>query len=209
MGSGIVEVVARAGADVVFVEGSEELVASGRVSVERSVGKAVDRGKLQTADAQAMLERVSGATDLAALDGSDLVIEAATEDLEAKIAIFRTLGEVTRPEVILASNTSSIPIVELALASERPDRVIGMHFFNPPGGATGADAASTSDETVAFIAPGTDVLSKTCVSKIARFIVAAVDVPLRCDPPVRQGSRRPGRDTRPSGPRQSGGSLVA
>ena len=83
MGSGIVEVIARTGGEVTFVEGTDELVARGRALIERSVGKAVDRGKLQAADAQALLGRVSDATDLAALNGSDLVIEAATEDLQA------------------------------------------------------------------------------------------------------------------------------
>ena len=132
MGSGIVEVLARAGADVTFVEGDDHLVARGRAAIERSVGKAVDRGKLEPAEAEAVLGRVRGVIDLAELEASDLVIEAATEDVEAKLEIFRTLGEVARPEVVLASNTSSIPIVELAIASERPDRVVGMHFFNPP-----------------------------------------------------------------------------
>ena len=89
-------------------------MASGRDSIERSVGKAVERGKLDAGDAEALFGRVRGVTDLTGLGGSDLVIEAATEDVEAKLAIFRTLGEVTRPEVVLASNTSSIPIVELA-----------------------------------------------------------------------------------------------
>ena len=132
MGSGIVEVLARAGADVTYVEGTDELVARGRASIERSVGKAVERGKLDPVEGEAALGRIRGVTDLHRLDGSDLVIEAATEDVEAKLAIFRTLGEVTRADVVLASNTSSIPIVELAVASGRPEHVIGMHFFNPP-----------------------------------------------------------------------------
>jgi 3-hydroxybutyryl-CoA dehydrogenase len=187
MGSGIVEVVARAGAHVTFVEATDELVAHGRSSVERSVGKGVDRGKIQAADAKALLGRVSGATDLAALDGSNLVIEAATENLEAKVAIFRKLGEVTRPEVVLASNTSSIPIVELAIASERPDRVIGMHFFNPPPVMALLEltpALTTSEETVAFIrAYGTDVLGKTCVLATDRagFIVNRLLTPYLFD----------------------------
>ena len=187
MGSGIVEVVARASGQVTFVEGTDELVARGRASIERSVGKAVDRGKLQAADAQALLARVSGATDLAALSGSDLVIEAATEDLLAKTAIFRTLGEVTRPEVVLASNTSSIPIVELAIASGRPELVIGMHFFNPPPVMALLEltpALTTSEETVAFIrAYGTDVLGKTCVlaKDQAGFIVNRLLAPYLFD----------------------------
>src|SRR5438132_465513 len=121
MGSGIVEIVARSGADVVFIESSEELVANGRALLERSFGKAVERGKLDAADAKAALDRVRGDVDLGALAGSDLVIEAATENLEAKLAVFRRLGEVSRPEIVLASNTSSIPIVELAVSSGRPD----------------------------------------------------------------------------------------
>jgi 3-hydroxybutyryl-CoA dehydrogenase len=187
MGSGIAEVVARAGADVIYVEATDELVARGRDSIERSVGKAVDRGKLPATDAQSLLGRVSGATDLAALGGSDLVIEAATEDLEAKVAIFRTLGDITRPEVVLASNTSSIPIVELAIASGRPDRVIGMHFFNPPPIMALLEltpALTTSDETVAFIRSyGTDVLGKTCVlaKDHAGFIVNRLLTPYLFD----------------------------
>jgi 3-hydroxybutyryl-CoA dehydrogenase len=187
MGSGIVEVLARAGADVTYVEGSDELVTRGRASIERSVGKAVERGKLEPADAETLLGRVSGVTDLTGLDGSDLVIEAATEDVEAKLAIFRTLGEVTRPEVVLASNTSSIPIVELAVASGRPDRVVGMHFFNPPPVMELLEltpALTTSDETLALVRDyGTDVLGKTCVQAKdhAGFIVNRLLVPYLFD----------------------------
>ena len=130
MGSGIVEVCARAGLAVTFVEGSEELAAAGRGRVERSVGKAVERGKLDAAAAREALARIEAATDLAALAGVDLVIEAATEDRQAKEGIFARLGEGTRPEIVLASNTSSIPFRELGRASGRPGRVIGMHF-NP------------------------------------------------------------------------------
>ena len=187
MGSGIVEVVARAGAEVVFVEGDEALVAKGRGSIERSVGKAVERGKLEGGEAEALLARVQGSVDLAALDASDLVIEAATEDVEAKLAIFRRLGEVTKPAVILASNTSSIPIVELAVASGRPDKVVGMHFFNPPPVMTLLEltpALTTSEETLAFVrAYGTDVLGKTCVQAKdhAGFIVNRLLVPYLFD----------------------------
>ena len=143
MGSGIVEVVARTGAKVTFVEGNDELIARGRASVERSVGKAVERGKLDAADAEALLGRVTGVTDLAGLDASDLVIEAATEDLEAKREIFRTLGAVTRPEVILASNTSSIPIVELGIAAGRP-RPRDRDALLQPAAGDGAAGATPS-----------------------------------------------------------------
>jgi 3-hydroxybutyryl-CoA dehydrogenase len=183
MGSGIVEVLARAGAEVTFVEGTPELVERGRASVERSVRKAVERGKLAADESEAVLGRVSGVTELEALDGSDLVIEAATERIDAKRAIFATLGRVTRPEVVLASNTSSIPIVELAIASERPDKVVGMHFFNPPPVLRLLEltpAVTTSDETLAFAREyGTEVLGNTCVTSKdeAGFIVNRLLIP--------------------------------
>ncbi|MDP9330620.1 MAG: 3-hydroxybutyryl-CoA dehydrogenase [Actinomycetota bacterium] len=183
MGSGIVEIVARSGAEVVFIENNEELVANGRALLERSIGKAVERGKLAAPDAKAALDRVRGDVDLGALDGSDLVIEAATENVEAKLAVFRRLGEVTRPEAVLASNTSSIPIVELAVASGRPDKVVGMHFFNPPPVMPLLElipALTTSNETLALVrAYGTDVLGKTCVlaRDEAGFIVNRLLIP--------------------------------
>ncbi|MGZ5296905.1 MAG: 3-hydroxybutyryl-CoA dehydrogenase, partial [Actinomycetota bacterium] len=156
-------------------------------SIERSVGKAVERGKLDPGEAESLLGRIRGVTELRDLSESDLVIEAATEDVEAKLVIFRTLGQVTRPEVVLASNTSSIPIVELAIASGRPDRVVGMHFFNPPPVMALLEltpALTTSDETLAFVRGyGTDVLGKTCVQAKDRagFIVNRLLVPYLFD----------------------------
>jgi 3-hydroxybutyryl-CoA dehydrogenase len=167
MGSGIVEVCARAGLRVTFVEASAELVVAGRGRVERSVAKAVERGKLDAAAAGEALGRIEAATDLEALADADLVIEAATENRDAKAAIFARLGTVTPPEVVLASNTSSIPIRELGAASGRPEMVIGMHFFNPPPvmallELTPSD--DTSEETYELVrAFGTEVLGKTCV----------------------------------------------
>jgi 3-hydroxybutyryl-CoA dehydrogenase len=187
MGSGIVEVCARAGLRVTFVEGSDELVAAGRGRVERSVGKAVERGKLDGVAAEEALTRIDAATDLGALAGVDLVIEAATEDREAKRQIFARLGEVTRPEVVLASNTSSIPIRELGAASGRSDRVIGMHFFNPPPVMALLEltpSEATSEETYELVRGfGTDVLGKTCVRSgdEAGFIVNRLLIPYLFD----------------------------
>ena len=187
MGSGIVEVCARAGLRVTFVEGSEELVAAGRGRIERSIGRAVERGKLDAAAAEEALGRIDAATELAALADVDLVIEAATEDRAAKAAIFDELGGRTRPEVVLASNTSSIPIGELGAASGRPGNVIGMHFFNPPPvmallELTPSDA--TTEETFELVRDfGTDVLGKTCVRSgdQAGFIVNRLLVPYLFD----------------------------
>jgi len=187
MGSGIVEVVARAGAEVVFVEGDDELVAKGHVAIERSLARGVERGKLGSDEADALLGRVRGSVELSSLDASELVIEAATEDVAAKLEIFRRLGEITKPDVVLASNTSSIPIVELAVASGRPDKVVGMHFFNPPPVMALLEltpALTTSEETLAFVrAYGTDVLGKTCVQAKdhAGFIVNRLLVPYLYD----------------------------
>ena len=182
MGSGIVEVCARAGCDVSYVEPTEELVAAGRARIDRSVGRAVERGKLEAADAEHALGRIAGATDLGALAGSDLVIEAVAEDLETKLDVFRKLEGLTRPEVVLASNTSSIPIVELALATGRPDKVVGTHFFNPPPVMKLVElipALTTSEETLAFARAFGERLGKTTVvaKDHAGFIVNRLLVP--------------------------------
>ena len=132
MGSGITEVVARTGAHTLFVETEEERVARGRTAIERSMERAVERGKLDPGQRDEALGRIGGTTDLGEVADADLIIEAATEDMQTKLELFRRLDELTRPEVILASNTSSLPIVDLAMVTKRPDRVIGMHFFNPP-----------------------------------------------------------------------------
>jgi 3-hydroxybutyryl-CoA dehydrogenase len=187
MGSGIIEVCARAGLHVTFVEGSEPLAVAGRGRVERSVGKAVERDKLDAAAAQEALGRIEATTDLGALADVDLVIEAATEDRGAKAAIFGRLGQLTRPEVVLASNTSSIPIRELGAASGRSDKVIGMHFFNPPPVMALLEltpSEDTSEETYGFVrAFGTDVLGKTCVRSgdQAGFIVNRLLIPYLFD----------------------------
>ena len=187
MGSGIVEVCARAGLRVTFVEGSSGLVVAGRGRVERSIGKAVERGKLDAAAAEEALGRIDAATDLGALAHVDLVIEAATEDRGAKAAIFTRLGELTGPEVVLASNTSSIPIRELGAASRRPDKVVGMHFFNPPPVMALLEltpSEDTSEETYEFIrAFGSEVLGKTCVRSgdEAGFIVNRLLIPYLFD----------------------------
>jgi len=182
MGSGIVEVCARAGCGVTYVEPTEELVAGGRARIERSVSRAVERRKLEAADAEHTLGRIAGATDLGALAGSHLVIEAVVEDLETKLDLFRKLDGLTRPEVVLASNTSSIPIVELALATERPDKVVGTHFFNPPPVMKLVElipALTTSEETLAFARAFGERLGKTSVvaKDHAGFIVNRLLVP--------------------------------
>lgn len=182
MGSGIAEVVARSGAEVMFVEASEELVTRGQERIEASLRRAEDRGKITPQERADALARIRGVLDLEALGDVDLVIEATTEDVQAKFDVFRRLSEHTRPEIVLASNTSSIPIVDLAAASGRPDRVVGMHFFNPPPVMRLLEiipAITTSDETLELARGFGERLGKTSVRSADRagFIVNRLLIP--------------------------------
>jgi 3-hydroxybutyryl-CoA dehydrogenase len=182
MGSGISEVVARAGQTAVVLETSDELVERGRQRIETSTLRAVERGRLDAEERTAVLGRISLTTDVQDLAGVDLVIEAATEDHDTKVGMFRRLDEVTKPEVILASNTSSIPIADLGAATSRPDKVLGMHFFNPVpvmGLIELVRAISSSDDTMAFGRAYGVVLGKTTVESRDRagFIVNALLIP--------------------------------
>lgn len=182
MGSGISEVVARAGQTAVVLETSDELVERGRQRIETSTLRAVERGGLDAEERTAVLGRISLTTDVQDLADVDLVIEAATEDHDTKVGMFRRLDEVTKPEVILASNTSSIPIADLGAATSRPDKVLGMHFFNPVplmGLIELVRAISSSDDTMAFGRAYGVVLGKTTVESRDRagFIVNALLIP--------------------------------
>jgi 3-hydroxybutyryl-CoA dehydrogenase len=185
MGSGIVEVAARVGIDAIFLEPTDELVEAGRTRIETSTARALERGKLSAADRDDTLGRVRGVTDITALAEVDLVIEAATEDPAIKLETFRRLDEVTDDSIVLASNTSSIPIATLGAATARPDRVIGMHFFNPPpvmGLVELTPSLTTSDETVAFARGLGERLGKTVVvaKDHAGFIVNRLVIPYLC-----------------------------
>jgi 3-hydroxybutyryl-CoA dehydrogenase len=182
MGSGISEVVARAGQTAVVLETTDELVERGRQRIETSTLRAVERGRLDAEERTAVLGRISLTTDALDLADVDLVIEAATEDHDTKVGMFRRLDEVTKPEVILASNTSSIPIADLGAATSRPDKVLGMHFFNPVpvmGLIELVRAISSSDDTMAFGRAYGVVLGKTTVESRDRagFIVNALLIP--------------------------------
>jgi len=131
MGSGICEVVARGGIDVTFSEASSEAAAAGHERISRSVERAVARGKMERAAADALLARISSTTELAGLADCDIVFEAVPEHLDMKRDVFAALDGLLRPEAILATNTSSLPVIDMAVATERPHRVLGFHFFNP------------------------------------------------------------------------------
>ena len=131
MGSGIVETVARRGYPVVVREVAPELLQAGLARVRASMSKAVERGKLTPAEMDAALGRITGTTTLHDLAGCDLVIEAVVEDITVKREVFGQLDRICPPHAILASNTSSLSITEIASVTRRPDKVLGMHFFNP------------------------------------------------------------------------------
>jgi 3-hydroxybutyryl-CoA dehydrogenase len=165
-----------------FLESSDALVEAGRARVEASTLRAVERRKLPAEERDRLLERVSGSADVLDLADVDLVIEAATEDRATKLELFRRLDEITRPDVVLASNTSSIPIVDLGAATKRPELVIGLHFFNPVpimGLVEIVKAITTSDETVEFGRGYCVTLGKTTVLSRDRagFIVNTLLIP--------------------------------
>jgi 3-hydroxybutyryl-CoA dehydrogenase len=184
MGSGIAEVCARAGLDVAVREVDQSAAAAGRKRIEASLARGVKAGKLTGPDRDAALDLLTVGTDLEILAGCDLVIEAATEDPAVKARLFGELDRVVRREdAILATNTSSIPIAEVARATQRPAQVVGLHFFNPapvqklvevvPSVLTAADTAERARE---FVTAG---LGKTAIAAPDRsgFVVNALLVP--------------------------------
>lgn len=131
MGSGIAEACATAGYATVVREVTDELCARGRANIEKSLGRAVERGKRTAEERDAGLKRLSFTTRLEDLRDCDLIVEAVVEDIKTKIEMFRALDGMLPPRTIFASNTSSISITEMAAATRRADRMLGLHFFNP------------------------------------------------------------------------------
>ncbi|HTL05047.1 MAG TPA: 3-hydroxyacyl-CoA dehydrogenase NAD-binding domain-containing protein, partial [Gemmatimonadales bacterium] len=131
MGSGIAQASAVAGCEVVVSDVEESLLARGRAAIERSLTKLVEKGKLDAAAPAAALGRLRFTTALEDLSRSELIIEAVTEDLELKTRVWTTLDRACPAEVIFASNTSSLSIMAMARVTGRPDRFLGLHFFNP------------------------------------------------------------------------------
>lgn len=166
MGSGIVEVCAKAGTEVAYVEVDGDRVKRAQSKIEKSLGRAVEKGKLEEGARDEVLGRISGSAELGDVGDVDLVIEAVTEDLDTKLDVYRELDRITRDDVVLATNTSSLPIVKMATATDRPDKVIGMHFFNPPPVMKLLElvtSLTTSDETVEFARGFGERVGKTTV----------------------------------------------
>ncbi|GAA1900028.1 3-hydroxyacyl-CoA dehydrogenase family protein [Streptomyces sodiiphilus] len=166
MGSGIAQVSAQAGWDVVLRDVTDEALARGRAGIEASYEKFVAKGKLDAADAQAALARITTTTDLDAAGDADVVVEAVFEKIEIKQEIFRTLDGLVKDSTVLASNTSAIPITKIAAATGRPERVVGTHFFSPVpmmGLCELVRGHKTSDETLAAAREFAESTGKTCI----------------------------------------------
>ncbi len=182
MGSGIAEITARAGYEVVATEVNDQLLQKGLARIESSTQKAVDRGKATADERQATLSRITGSTRMEDLGGCQLVIEAVIEQMQEKKRVFGILDSICGPEAILASNTSSLSITEIAGATGRPDRVLGLHFFSPVPVMRLLEVVRTimvSDEVVAAgVAYGQAVGKETVVCKDAPgFIVNQLYLP--------------------------------
>ncbi len=186
MGSGIVEVAVRSGLRVVAREMSPDLVEAGRGRVERSMDRAAARGKLEQAARDEASAAIVWTTDLADMAGCDLVVEAVVESLPLKLEIFAELDRVLDPDAIMATNTSSIPIIDVAMATSRPEQVLGMHFFNPAPVMKLVEVIGTQLTSQAVIgaatAFATDVLGKRVVAAPDRagFVVNKLLVPYLC-----------------------------
>ena len=186
MGSGVVEVAARNGLQVVAREATPELVEAGRGRVEKSMDRGVARGKLDEATRDAAAAAVTWTTDLDDLGGCDLVLEAVPERLPLKLEIFGVLDRVLDPAAIMATNTSSIPIIDVAMGTSRPEQVLGMHFFNPATVMKLVEVISTQltapEVAEAATAFATDTLGKRVVPAPDRagFVVNKLLVPYIC-----------------------------
>ena len=131
MGNGIAQMAAQIGCEVILRDIKEEFVERGMKNIDRFLSKSVEKGKLEAAQKDAILGRIKGTTEMADLKDVDFVIEAVIENLDLKKSVFKELDELCAPHVILASNTSSMSLTEIAAATKRPEKVCGMHFFNP------------------------------------------------------------------------------
>ena len=184
MGSGIAEIAAKAGADVIVIERSPEALAAGVARIEKSLSRAVAAGKLPEDEANRVRGNLSFSEDFAKLHDRQIVIEAVAEDEATKVQVFKKIDAVvSADDAILATNTSSIPIIKLAMSTRRPEQVIGMHFFNPVPVLKLVEVISsllTSPETAARVrAYGTDVLGKKVITSPDRagFVVNALLIP--------------------------------
>ncbi len=187
MGAGIAEVCAKAGSNVLVLETKQEFADAAQARIANSIGKGVARGKISQEEADAAISRVRVTLDIEEFADRDLVIEAAPEIEALKFEIFGKLDKIVKPSGILATNTSSIPVIKIANATQRPSQVVGVHFFNPVPVMPLVEivvSLVTSEETVAAVTEfARDTLGKKAVraGDRAGFIVNALLIPYLCD----------------------------
>ena len=182
MGSGIAQVAAVAGHDVVLRDVTDQALARGRASVQKSLTRFVSKGTLAQADADAALARITTTTDLDAAGDADVVVEAAFESLEVKQEIFRELDRICRDGAVLATNTSAIPITQIGSVTERPEAVVGTHFFSPVPMMALCELVrgyKTSDDTLGTARAFAESVGKTCVV-VNRDVAGFVTTRLIC-----------------------------
>lgn len=183
MGAGIVQVLAQHGYEVVMRARHQSSVDKGLAKVEKNLDKMVSKEKI-TAEAKAeILGRINGSTDISIVKDADMIIEASTEDKEAKKALLKELDELTGPDCIIASNTSSLSITDVAMATSKPDKVVGMHFFNPVPAMKLVEIINgllTSEETNKIVTDLSVELGKTPVQvkEAPGFVVNRILIPM-------------------------------
>lgn len=183
MGAGIAQAFAAKGYEVIIRDIKDEFVQRGISGIQKNLEKLAAKGKISNEEVENILAKISGTTDLNLLDDVDLVIEAAVENMEIKRQIFGDLDKICKPEAILATNTSSLSITEIATATSRPDKVIGMHFFNPATVMKLVEiirGMATSDETYNAIKELTLAMGKEPVevAEAPGFVVNRILVPM-------------------------------
>jgi 3-hydroxybutyryl-CoA dehydrogenase len=182
MGSGIAEVAARTGHEVVLRSRRQETADAMLASLEKSLAKQVERGKLEAAERDATLSRVTATSNLHELAHCDLVVESIVEDLDAKKDLFRELNHICADDAVLATNTSTLPVIELAMETHKPERVCGVHFFNPAPMMSLVEIVrplTATDDTIAEVRAFAEACGKTPVEVKDRagFIVNALLFP--------------------------------
>ncbi|MFD0152212.1 3-hydroxyacyl-CoA dehydrogenase family protein [Streptomyces sp. NPDC055721] len=166
MGSGIAQVSAQAGWDVVLRDVTDAALTRGTDGIKASYDRFVAKGRLSAADAEAALGRITATTELEAVADADIVVEAVFENLDVKHEIFRSLDKIAKDGAVLASNTSAIPITKIAAVTERPEAVVGVHFFSPVPMMQLVELVrgyKTSDETLAAAREFAESVGKTCI----------------------------------------------
>lgn len=183
MGRGIAQVAAMANYEVIVFDISKEGLEFGLEFIKKQLFRGVEKGKWEESFANDTLARLTGVTDMSALSDCDLIIEAATENKKVKFEIFKQLDEIAKPEALLATNTSSISITEIAAATSRPEKVVGMHFMNPVPVmklVEGIRGLETSDEAFDTVAAVSEKMGKTFIraNDVAGFAVNRILMPM-------------------------------